>query len=116
MELKTTNVIVDNVYKITFETQDFSSSEDSLITKYGEPVVQMGGTFTVSGESYTMTSSEKKIKTDFPQTVSFDTRDSASAMLHAINYESVIYSRMIEAMNNLRVNLDGFSGETTRNI
>jgi hypothetical protein len=116
MRIKIEKSVTDGVYKVKFITEDFSVSETELMTKFGEPEVEMGGTFTVGSDVWSISSNLKKIETDFPVEVLFDSRDNANAMAHAMNYKNIIVVRMQTEMQTLKTNYDGFTGEETVNV
>jgi len=111
MQLTVTKTIVDEKYIVKFDFGDFSTIETEMFVKFGEPSVEMGGTFTVAGSTWTMEQGEYEVKSDFPVEVVFDTRDNVNAEMHANNYINEIKSRAFSSVNVWKTNLDNFTGE-----
>lgn len=66
---------VDNgVYKAALRTEDWSQADLQLIRKFGEPEIDLGGSFSGS-PNFSLSSNLAGILTGIPFTQSFDTRD-----------------------------------------
>lgn len=69
--------IDNNVYKAEFvnDMTGFSEADKLLIQKFGEPEINMGGTFlTGTSNEYTLPDSYARIRSDFPQTIEMDAK------------------------------------------
>lgn len=114
---------IDNdVWKVTFQNDPLQLSEDDKkrMSKFGEPEIDMGGTFLADTENtFTLPSKKAKIRADFPYTAEFDSRDTAfntNTMTKVVAYRTEILSRITDALTALRNQADTFTGELTYNL
>lgn len=123
MKIRTFKNLEDNVYRVSIQTEDWSERDMRLMEKYGEPEIDIGGTFldengSGSGDDFTFTLDSKLygVKTGSPFSYGFDARDYADAETRALLWATTLISRITDAMTTLRANDDGFTGEDVVNI
>lgn len=122
MDITINKVLTDNVYRVTILTGNFSTAENTLLSKFGEPEIEIAGTITDdSGLTFALnTSSSTSItmKTGFlgGVTQEFDGDDYDDAKQRADAWASTIRRRITEAFNTLRARYDGFSGTETISV
>ncbi len=117
--------IENGVYFIRFENDLTALSENDklLMEKYGEPEINVGGTFdwTVGQDSGTFTFPDQflKVRQDFPYRRDFDSKDTAFAE-HTKEivdvYQADIVAKFTAAFVALRANADLHTGETVVNV
>jgi hypothetical protein len=114
MELKFTKVRLSNKFQITVETDAFSTSDNNLMSALGEPLIEVGGTIkddsTPPVTRDVLSSSLKKLKSDFPFFIEFinsDYEDGAQNVADA--YVITLTDRITTALTALRVQSDTFS-------
>lgn len=114
---------IDNdVWKVTFHNDPTELSEDDKkrMRKFGEPEIDLGGVF-LDGEEdeFTLPSKKAKIRSDFPYTAEFDSRDSPfdeNTSTKVVAYRTEIINRITSALEDLRDQADTFTGELTYNL
>ena len=118
MKIRIFKKLVDGVFDVRIQTEDWSENDRSLMVKYGEPEIDLGGLFTdESGEepvSYTLDDVHARILTESPFTRKFDSRDLgsvANAKAIAGVWSSTIEDRIADAVMALRANADTFNTE-----
>lgn len=114
MDVRQTVYLNDNIYYGKVESICYTDSNDlTLFTKYGEPTIDVGGSFNDGTTSFTLTSETKKIYSYSPFIGTFDpvTLDVTlyECGLRATLFVNTIYARMLSAMTTLR-NTDSTSG------
>jgi hypothetical protein len=113
----------DGVYKISVKTENWSEQDQALMTKYGEPEIDLGGTFldadvsdTSDADTFTLSSNLVLIMSESPFTQSFDSDDYADAEERALLWESVMVTRIKAALTTLRANTDEFTTEAVESV
>lgn len=109
MKIRTFKRLRDGVYGVAVHTEAWSEGDQALMTRFGEPQIDVGGTIT---EYVSLDSQLKRVMTESPFSAKFDSRDDAAAMQSANAWADEIAARIQEAVLDLRQNVDGFSGET----
>ena len=122
MKIRTFNSINNDVYTVVFD-QDrtaISQSDKDLITKYGEPLIDVGGTFlAATGNEYTLPSQFIRIVSDLPFTQTFDSTTApfnTATVTKVTQFVTDTLTKIEDAVTTLRANTDTFSGETVTNI
>lgn len=118
MDIIRENNIKDNRVKpkTVFE---FTKTELELIKRFGDPEIELGGTFSSpSVASFTLDPNNKKLKSGSPFVEEFDAKDLSLpvAISRAKLWQETIEQRSEQAINNLRVLTDDFSGRTVRTV
>jgi hypothetical protein len=112
--------IENDIWKITFslDLAALPESDKELMRKFGEPTINVGGTFddTSYPVTFTYTLPDKfiLIRTDMPYTQSFDSKSpdfSTATQAKALLYEQTFVTRYQAAFVALRTLTDTFSGE-----
>jgi uncharacterized protein YceK len=120
--LKVTRSISNDVWKIVFDLDrdKLSVSDKELIAKFGEPTIDVGGTFLAETEnSYTLPNKYIRIKTDLPYAQTFDTTSApfdTATQIKAEAYQTAFVERYVQAVSDLRANNDTFTGEFLVNL
>lgn len=114
--------ISNAVWSLTFVNDQTALSEGDkiLMQQFGEPEIDLGGTFLDNtANEFTLPTKKAKIRSDFPFTQNFDSRDSAfetNTKVKVEGYRDEIILRITNAFTTLRTNVDTFTGEKTYNI
>lgn len=116
MKIRTFFILSNDKYRVSVYTEDWSEGDNELMVKYGEPQIDIGGSF--SDPTFTLPSVLKNIKTESPFAEQFDARDTsaATAKARAQRWASDIADRIETAVGTLRGNDDDYSGETVVQI
>jgi hypothetical protein len=109
MILRITKALTDNKYKVTLSPENWSSQDLELMTKYGEPEVETGGTGSLL-PAFSFSTYPAKIKTDFPFSREIDADAEADAEDMMDNWATEMQTRISTAMSTLRGNTDSFTG------
>ena len=109
-KIRTFKTLDDAVYQVRIVVEDVSEGDNELIEKYGEPDVDLGGSFT-GPPAFTLTSRLVTIVSESPHIQRFDSRDDVNAEDKANVWADEVELRIQNAFTTLRGNVDGFSGE-----
>lgn len=121
MKLRIFKSIENLVYVVRFENDiiAMSNSDKSLMQRFGEPEINMGGTIPYSATTYVLDNKFARIRSDFPQRVELDSRSvpfNTSTLTKVNAYVAEITARFSAAVAALRANTDGFTSEIIENI
>lgn len=114
--------IENDVWSLTFvnDPNNLSEGDKKAMRQFGEPEIDLGGTFLPETENtFTLPSKKAKIRADFPVTQLFDSRDADfenNTKIKVEGYRDEIISRITSALTTLRDIEDTFTGERTYNI
>jgi hypothetical protein len=115
MKMRIFTQLEDGVYNVVIHTEDWSQRDIQLMEKYGEPEIDVGGTFDGDGssgsETFELGSKLYGVKTASPFSQGFDSRDYDDAGARALVWETEIRQRITEAVLELRENEDDFTKE-----
>jgi len=79
MKIRIFSNMLDSVYRIVVNTEDWSQGDIKLMAQYGEPLVNLGGTidYESDGEAYSETFGDEYVRIfhGFPYSRGFDIRD-----------------------------------------
>ena len=120
--LRVYQTIDNDIWSLTFvnDPEYLSDGDKRLMKKFGEPQIDIGGTFLANTENtFTLPSRNVKVRADFPLTVTFDSRDAdfeTSTKDKVEAYRDEIVTRFTSAIQALRAIEDTFTGERTYNI
>ena len=116
MKLRLFFTLIDDVYKVTMRTEDWSQLDQELMAKYAEPEIDLGGSFT-GPPAYTLPNNLVRIMTESPFSQSFDEADyPAEAELMADEWADTITTRLNAAIVALRANTDDYTREEVETI
>ena len=121
-KLRTFKSIENDIYVVRFEHDltALSNSDKELMQKFGEPEIDLGGTFLAStANEYTLPTEYVKVRSDFPIRKEFDSRSAPfdTNTLTKVNaYKDEIQTRFTSAFTTLRANSDTFTGEEIDNV
>lgn len=124
--LKIKRYIENDIWKITFSLDALTlpESDKELIRKFGEPQINIGGTYNVqdaesNNYSYTLPDQYLRVRSDLPYTQEFDSKSpdftdqtELKAYGFAENFKSIYYA----AFQELRAKADTFTGEEIYNL
>jgi hypothetical protein len=120
--LKIKRSIDNEVWKINF-TLDVASipeSDKELMRKFGEPEINVGGTFTVAEVGdFTLPDKYIKVKSGLPFLQEFDSKSPdflTDVKEKALAFEEEFIVRYTQAFTDLRSSEDTFTGERIENI
>lgn len=115
MKVRVFKNIENEVYTIRIETSEFTERERMLIQQYGEPEIEVGGVYLDSTTNeYQLPSKIVRIRSDFPYTQRFDSRDvpfDTNTLTKVGAWKTDVLSRLDDAITTLLANVDSFSGE-----
>ena len=114
MKIRKFYVLTDGVYKVTMYTEDWSQGDQDLIAEFGEPQVDLGGSFT--HPAFTLPNNLVNIMTGSPFGQGFDSRDFANALTRANTWATTVSARIVSEVNTLRQNTDSFSKEVVQTV
>lgn len=120
--LKIKRVIENDIFKITFslDNEKLPESDKELLRKFGEPSIDIGGTYTPSaGTSFTLPAKFIKVKSDLPHTQEFDSKSadySTNTKEKALKFQETFITKYNAAFAALRAKADTFTGEQVENI
>lgn len=109
--------IENGIFVVSFkwDPTSFSDVDKQLMAKYGEPVVNVGGTFLAStGNQFILPDTFKRVVTDFPHTQRFDPADSrftTNIQTKASAYRTELMATITAAFTTLRANNDTYTQE-----
>lgn len=103
-------VLADNRYTSTISTSG-TEQELALVEKFGEPTVNIGGSFT-GPPSFSEPDSFKKIFNGFPRSFSKDADGDVLAKEKVVEWSDELVDRLTDAITDLRGQTDDFSKET----
>lgn len=126
MKIRTFIDIVNRVYQVEIHVTDVSEYEKELIANFGEPEVNVGGSFVGSitapgGEiptevEFAIPDRYLRVINDFPYKQVFDLRDDENASLQAKIYADEIVARLASAKVQLLENASPYEGEYVINL
>jgi len=112
MKIIVSQYIENDVFKVNIRAIEYSELELEKMASFGEPEINLGGTFT-GPPGYTLPDSYAKIKTGVPFLAACDVRDYANAEDRAVVWATEIVTRLKSAITSLRAMTDSYTGETS---
>ena len=114
MKIRKLYTLDNAVYTVSLATEDWSQGDKDLMTEFGEPQIDLGGSFTTP--TFTLPNKLVSILSDSPFVQSFDSRDHADADDRADRWATDVSARLVASVNTLRSNSDSFSREEVQNV
>lgn len=113
MNIRQFSKLENGVYKIAIHSEDWSELDRQLMTRYGEPTIDLGGSFYLSDpyEEFTLSTDLVRIMTESPFVQSFDSRDYDDAEARALAWKTEIVTRLTAAIETMRAQADTFTQE-----
>jgi len=111
MKITIHKYIEGDVFKVDIRATDYSQVELEKMASFGEPEINLGGSFT-GPPAFSLADSYAKIKTGVPFLAAFDVRDYADAEDRATVWKTEVIARLKAAITALRATTDGYTGET----
>lgn len=106
----------NNVYRVSIRTEDWSQHDVKLMEKYGEPEIDVGGSFYDGVLTFDIDNDYRKIKSESPFAQGFDARDYADAEDRAELWGTSIRARITSALVALRQLEDAYSREEVTTV
>jgi hypothetical protein len=119
MKIRTFYRLENDVYSVSIYIQDWSEGDKNLMQEFGEPQIDLGGTFGTGPNTFTLPNRLASILTNSPFTQNFDSRDyptTPTAEDCANTWATTIASRLASAVTTLRANVDDYSRETVETV
>ena len=116
VNLRTFKDLKNNVYSVLLKFDTFPDQDLELMSDFGEPEVDVGGSFTGPPAFSNLATQLRKLKSGFPFTQTFDATGDAQAKDKANVWQSEMITRITAVMATLRGNTDDFSGESLNSI
>ena len=109
MKVRTYKTLTSNVYKVELRTEA-TEVEQNLIDLFGEPEVNVGGSFT-GPPAFTLPDALRKIVKGFPYSQQIDADGDAQAKDKMVVWADEVSTRIGTAVTTLRAQNDDFSKE-----
>lgn len=103
----TTNIgLVDGIYSVDISTGNdvFTPVEQDVVSRFGEPLIECGGTFSTEGGPFTLDSLTRYFPSQFPVRQRFSIADHGDAYYRAISWKETVLTRITDAIVALRTN------------
>ena len=116
--LKIKRNIENYVWRTNFslDAATLPEADKELMRKFGEPTIEVGGTFTPSvGAAYALPAKQIRLRSDLPYTQEFDSKSPDflnNVQEKAQAFEQAFTSRYTAALLALRSRADTFTGES----
>ncbi len=114
MKIRSFKSVTNGVYRVIIRVEDVSQQDEQLMLQYGQPVVDLGGTFSpvAPAPQFTLPTRLARILAgDYVFRQEFDIRDTEFAAADANAWHTEVVDRITEAMITLRANTDTFTTE-----
>ena len=111
MNIRTFKQIIGNVFQVSINTEDWSQLDNQLMASFGEPEIDLGGSFT-GPPAFDLPSNYTRIKSGSPFIGRFDGDDYNDAEQRADVWTAEVTTRLKTAIDDLRANTDDFTGES----
>lgn len=121
MKLRVYQTIENDVYVVTIvnDPAAISNQDKDAMAKFGEPEIDIGGSFGNSPNTYTLPSKLVKIRSDFPIRQEFDSRQTpfdTNTVTKVNSFRDAVVSRFSSAVSTLRGLSDTYTNESVYNI
>lgn len=117
--LKVKQKVEDTLYVYQFDLEEISPADASLIDKFGEPNINVGGSFTTDSVAWTLPDEYVKLPSGFPVVKKVDASVapfSTNTANRLATYRTTITARVAAAFDTLRDNTDTFTNQYLTNI
>ena len=112
--------LTGGVYKVSIYTEAWSEGDKNLMTRFGQPEIDLGGDFlVVSDVLFTLPNNLARIMSESPFSQSFDGADYESpsdAEIMAKLWQGEISLRITDAVSTLRSLQDDYTSETVETV
>lgn len=109
MKIRSFFSLENNVYRAVIRTEDWSERDVKLMEKFGEPEIDVGGTFGEYESAFDLPGDYRRIHSESPFAQGFDTRDFDDADERVDVWAAAVVARIRDAVTALR-QLDGEYG------
>lgn len=117
MKIRIFQEIVNGVLQVRINTEDWSEGDLDAMRSFGEPSVDLGGSFTSSGcVEFERPHAIQRVKTDSPFVAKFDSRDYDDPVGMALAWKSEVSARIAKAVRDLRSIKNNFDNEDVINV
>jgi hypothetical protein len=115
MEIETRIDQCDNAYSVQIGLANcpedaLTPVERQAFQAFGEPVVDVGGSFSGEDLSFTLPSDQRRFPSQFPVKQVFSLADNSDANARAVLYQTTIQARLVAARNTQTEKSDGTVG------
>jgi heptaprenylglyceryl phosphate synthase len=119
--LKIKRTIENYIWKIQFslDLPTLPERDKELMRKFGEPQINVGGSFGIAPNTYTLPVKWIKVRTDLPYIQEFDSKSptfETNTQIKAQAFQAAFVAAYDVAFVALRANADTFTGEEIHNI
>lgn len=118
MNLRKYSTIENNVYIVRLVTEDWSETDKALMTRFGEPTVNLGGDFAIT-EPYSefhLDDNNVRVMSDSPFVQKFDIRDYADAESRADTWKTQVCGLIAAAVEALRLQANAWVKEEVETV
>ena len=118
MNITTTVGLADGIYSVDISTGSdvFTPIEQDAVSRFGEPLIECGGTFTLDALNYTLDSLTRYFPSQFPVRQRFSIADHGDAYDRATLWKTTILTRIVTAITTLRGNTITQLGTEVHNL
>jgi hypothetical protein len=114
--IETDKELKGNKYIFKISVKEVTAVDQALLTGFGEPEIDTGGTIVGPSDTKVFPTSVKRLPSGFPLTITVDGKDFVDPSGLANAYIAELLARIATAIADLRLNSDGFTGEFTTTI
>ena len=117
MKIRIFQEIVNGVLCVRICTEDWSEGDIEAMRSFGEPSVDLGGSFHSSGGvDFTRPHSIQRVKSDSPFVARFDSRDYGDPVGMATAWKIEVSARIVKAVHDMRDIKNSFDNEEVINV
>lgn len=117
---RVSQTVQGDLYIFKFYWELWNPNDLLLLDKFGEPLVNVGGTFGTDGNAFTLADEFVKLKSGFPYTRTFNSADTpfnTAASVKAQSYREGVKDNVADAITALRAEADkDITGNYSYNI
>ena len=116
MKMRIYSSVESGVFRVVIRTEDWSQGDKTLMSDFGQPQIDLGGTFSGAAPEYltfSLPNDYVNVMTDSPFQQMFDSRDTNStvAAQYAEIWKATMVERIQSAVLTLRTIQDTFTDE-----
>lgn len=121
-KLRVFQSIENDIYVVRFENDPLALSEEDkqLMQKFGEPEINLGGTFlAATANEYTLPDEYVKVRSDFPIRKEFDSKGApfdTNTVIKVTAFREDTTDKFTDAITALRAQADTFTSEFITDI
>ena len=118
MLMRMVRTLENRIFTVQILTENFGIQDVRLMRTFGEPVIEIGGTFGVAPNTFILPGSPRRLRSQFPVVQQFDGTVTMTppAQDRATVWGNTIVTRIQTALATLRGNLDTFTTERAETL